>query len=311
MTFALHNSLMDQSRVQQLTAAVRGTLVAVARAEELVQIWDSTTGEKISEFKAPYEFGGYRLALNPTGSHCVAGSFNKGRNRGVACYDVQSAEELWHGTEIRYTQLIRFACDSKSVYCGREKGPLLRLCSASGETLEELHDTMDVQESPYSAHALVVPRSRAYMLQGARRFYFERRRYLSTCIHKRVGRPTAIGFGPDAAWLADQGMENLLRCFDYTGIERWQIEIPQSKIIWQLSYRVADGHFYGVEQEDKCSSGPCRLVRYPDSGVGEKIATISPGLGSKGFGLDGDRIVTAAGDVIETRRGSIIGNIRF
>jgi hypothetical protein len=302
---------MGESRVDQLTAAVCGTLVAVARSEEVVQVWDSATGEKVSEFKAPYAFGGYRLAMNPTGSLCAVGSFYKGRRGGIACYDVQSAKTLWHRTDIRHTQLIRFASDSKSVYCGREMGPLLRLCGASGETLEELHDTMDVQESPYSAHALVVPRSSAYILQGARRFCFERRTYLSPCMHKRTGKPTAIAFGPDAVWLADQGLENLLRCFDYTGIERWQVAIPQSTIIWQLCYRVADGHFYGVEQEDKYSSGHCRLVRYADSGAGEKVATISPGWGDRGFCLSGDRVVTAAGDVVETTRGTIIDNIRF
>lgn len=49
---------MTESGVQQLTAAIRGTLVAVA-SEEIVQIWDSATGEKILELKAAYEWGGF------------------------------------------------------------------------------------------------------------------------------------------------------------------------------------------------------------------------------------------------------------
>src|SRR5262249_15099927 len=155
----------------------------------------------------------------------------------------------------------------KSVYCGRDEGPLLRLCCATGKTLEELRDTADVQQSPYSAHALVVPRSSAYILQGARRHIFERRTVRSGRQDKpqRTCGPTAIGFSPDSVWLAEQCLPSLLRCFDYNGIERWRVEIPESTIICQLCYRPADRYFYGVEQDQ--SSTWCHLVRYSDSGA--------------------------------------------
>ena len=304
---------MAESGVQQLTAAIRGTLVAVAR-EEVVQIWDSATSEKISELKAPYEWGGFRLALNPTGGLCAAASFHagfyKGRRGGVTCYDVPSAKTLWH-RDIRHTQCVRFASDSKSVYCGRDEGPLLRLCCATGETLDELGDTADVQQSPYSAHALVVPRSNAYILQAARRHSFERRTIPSGRQDKpqRTCSPTAIGFGPDSVWLAEQGLKSLLRCFNYNGIERWQVEIPESTIICQLCYRPADGNFYGVEQDQ--SGTWCHLVRYSDTGAGEKVSNVRAWWGHQGFCLDGDTVVTPEGDVIETTRGTIINNIRF
>ena len=301
---------MDESGVYQLTAALRGTLVAVARSEKLVQTWDSATGEKTSELKTSYEWGGFRLALNATGSLCAVASFYAGRRGGVVCHDVQSAKTLWHRTDIRQTHRVRFASDSKSVYCGRDTGPLLRLCGASGETLEELRDTEDMQESPYSAHALVVPRSEAYILQGVGRFYFERKTYHSSCKHKRVGSPTAIAFGPDAVWLAESGLEPVLRCFDYNGIERWQVEIPEPTIICQLCYRPADRQFYGLEYDRHSGRGGC-LVRYSETGAGEKISTVSAMWGHQGFCLNGDRVVTPTGDVIETTRGTIISNIPF
>ena len=236
-----------------------------------MQNWDVATGEKVSELKTSYEYGGFRLALNPTGSLCAVASYYKGRRGGVACYDVPSAQMIWHRADIGQTQCVRFASDSNAVYCGRQAGPLLRLCGASGETLKELRDTADMQESPFSAHALVVPRSGAYVLQGASRFCFQRRTYPSSCMHKRTCSPTAIGFGPDFVWVAESvhgvTMAGMLRCFDYTGTERWQVETPESTIICQFCYRLADGHFYGVEQ-DRQTGRWCHLVRYSENGAG-------------------------------------------
>jgi hypothetical protein len=300
---------MDKFGLYQLTAAACGTIVAVARSEEVVQNWDSATGEKVSELKTSYEYGGFRLALNPTGSLCAVASYYKGRRGGIACYDVRSGQMIWHRPDIGQTQCVRFASDGRAVYCGREAGPLLRLCGASGETLKELSDTADVQESPYSAHALVVPRSGAYVLQGVSRFCLQRRSYLSDCMHKRTCSPTAIGFGGDSVWVAESGLGPMLRCFDYTGSERWQVEIPEDTIICQLCYRPADGHFYGVEWDRQ--KGWCRLVRYSDDGAGEKVASTSAAWGHQGFCLNGDMVVGPKGDVIETARGTTVNTIAF
>src|SRR6185369_16699751 len=102
---------------------------------------------------------------------------------------------------------------------------------------------------------------------------------------QRTCSPTAIGFGPDSVWLAEQGLKSLLRCFDHNGIERWQVEIPESTIICQLCYRPADGNFYGVEQDQ--SGTRCHLVRYSDSGAGEKVSNVRASWGHQGFCLDG------------------------
>src|SRR5438552_1113164 len=122
---------MGEFRIYQLTAAARGTVVSVALSEETVQNWDAATGERISQLNTCYDYVGFRLALNTTGSLCALASYYKGRRGGVACYDVPSGEALWHRTGIGRTQYLRFASDSKSVWCGREEGPLLRLCGAS------------------------------------------------------------------------------------------------------------------------------------------------------------------------------------
>jgi hypothetical protein len=97
----------------QLTAAAGSALVAAAFDTGIVQAWDVRTGQKISEFNTIHDWGGFRLALSPAGTLYAAASWGGGKRGGVGCYDVQSSKMLWHWTDIRRTQRVRFAADGK------------------------------------------------------------------------------------------------------------------------------------------------------------------------------------------------------
>jgi hypothetical protein len=301
----------------QLTSAANGTLVAAALdtgtvQTGIVQTWDVRAGQKISEFNTFYSWGGFRLALSPAGTLCAAASWGGGKRGGVGCYDVQSSKMLWHRTDIRHTQRVRFAADGRSIYCGMEEGSVLRLSVTDGETLDELFEVEDVHESPCSSHTLMVCRSGVFVVEGDNRFRLPR--VTLTSLGRKEPREvpslTGIAFGPESIWLAERGSLSTMRCIDYTGCERWRIEVPKPTMIVQLCYRRADRSFYGVEW-DALSGAWCYLVRYSEEGVGVKICPLDGGWGHQGFCLAGDIIVTPTGSVVETACGRIVNNIEF
>jgi len=299
---------MCESAVLQLASAAGSALVAAVVADGTVQIWDSRTSERVSEFETFYSFGGHRLALDPTGNLCAAASWNKGKRCGVACYDVQSSQMLWHRTDIKHTQQVRFASDSNSIYCGMEEGPLLRLQAANGETVEELLDVEDVHGSPYSAHVLMVCRSYVFVVEGPGKFRFPRTAFVSSSMRKLPCGLTGIAFGFDSLCVAEAGPVSTMRCLDYTGGERWRLELPKPTGVDVLCYRKADQHFYGVER-DVFSSSWRFLVRYSEAGDGVRICPLNSW--GEAFCLNGDIIVTIAGDVIETAQGKTTNSLRF
>lgn len=296
---------MSSYGISQLTSAASSPLVAAALDTGIVQTWDVLAGQKISEFNTFYSWGGFRLALNPAGTLCAAASWRGGKRGGVGCHDVQSSKMLWHRTDIRHTQRVRFAADGRSIYCGMEEGSVLRLCVSDGETLDELFEVDDVHESPCSSYRLMVCRSGVFVAEGDNRFSLGRKG------PREVPSPlTGIAFGPESIWLAEGGLPSTMRCIDYTGCERWRIEVSKPTMIVQLCYRGADRSFYGVEW-DALSGAWCYLVRYSEEGVGVKICPVDGGWGHQGFCLAGDIIVTPTGSVIETACGRIVNNIEF
>jgi hypothetical protein len=308
-----HNRGVRADYIRQLTSAASSTLVAAAFDTGIVQTWDVRTGQKISEFNTIYDWGGFRLALSRDGTLCAAASWGGGKRGGVGCYGVQSSKMLWHRTDIRRTQRVRFAADGRSIYCGMDEGSVMRLSVIDGETLDELFDVEAVHESPCSSHTVMVCLSGVFLAEGDDGFRVPRVTFTSLGRKEPREVPshlTGIAFGPESFWLAERGAISTLRCIAYTGREMWRIEVPKPTMIVELCYRSADRSFYGVECDVE-SGACCYLVRYSQDGVGVRICPLKTGWGHQGFCLAGDIIVTPPGSVIETASGRIVNDIQF
>jgi hypothetical protein len=228
---------------------------------------------------------------------------------------------LWHRTDIRHTQGVRFAADGTSVYCGKHEGSVERLSITSGETLDELFDVEAVHDSPCSSCALMVCVSGVFLAEGDHCFRVPRVTFTSFGQREPREVPshlTGIAFGPESIWLAEGGPIRTLRRIDYTGREVWRLEAPKPSMIVELCYRSADRSLYGVECDMESEAG-CFLVRYSEEGAGGlvsdaagvRICPLETGWGHQGFCLAGDLIVTPTGSVIETATGKIVNNIPF
>ena len=304
---------MSADCIRQLTSSSGSAFVAAAFDTGIVQTWDVRTGQKISEFNTIYDWGGFRFALSPAGTLCAAASWGGGKRGGVGCYNVQSSKMLWHRTDIRHTQGVRFAADGRSIYGCMDEGSVVRLSITDGETLDELFDVEAVHESPCSSRKVMVCLSGVFLAEGDHGFRVPRVTF--TSFGRKEPREvsnqlTAIAFGPESIWVAEAGPTSTLRCIDYTGRERWRIEVTKPTVIVELCYRSADRSFYGVECDAE-SGAWCYLVRYSEEGAGVRICPLKTGWGHQGFCLDGDIIVTPTGSVIETASGRIVNNIHF
>src|ERR1700760_1749023 len=72
------------------------------------QIWDWSNGRKLSEFPTVFD-GMRRHALSPEGEFYIAANWRKGKDGGVACYSTRTGDEIWHRSDLRQVQGIRFS----------------------------------------------------------------------------------------------------------------------------------------------------------------------------------------------------------
>jgi hypothetical protein len=287
---------MRASAIHELASASKSSLVAAAMSDGTVQVWDLGPGKKIGEMGTVFCAGGHRLALSPTGGRCVVANWNKGGRGGVACYDVSSGGIIWHRTDIRHTQRVRFSREGNSVWCGLDDGPLLRLRARSGETAEEMLEVDDIRDSPYSNNVWMDCGIRGFVVEGSSKFH--------------LGRSTPhtmdAVFSPDALCLSEAG--GPVRCFfARTGKELWRFVPTEGTHVVRLCYRDADRCFYGVQLY--CDSNRRFLVRFSANGERMKICRLSSW--DETFGPRGDLVLTTAGDLVEVAEGNKVSRLRF
>jgi hypothetical protein len=279
-----------------VVVASRAPVAAVAFFEHTVQIWNWNSGEQLSEFLTVFEHEGHRLTLNPTGRSCVAASWKKGKRNGVACYDARSGQTVWHRTDLRQVQGLRFSALGDAIWCRVEAGPVQRLDAGTGETLASLRAVQDVVESPYSNHFLQLHRN-DFSIEGSKGI--------------RVPRLTFAmldaTFTADALCLSEA--TGPVRCLDCeTGSERWRYQPPAGHHVLRISSQ-GDESIYGVQwgYEHGGSVTLIRLAR--DSGECAEICRLNSFPDACGFGAG--VIVTSSGDVVSLPNGETLRHLVF
>src|SRR5215469_1292693 len=144
---------MLASAIRELAASNNPQWVAAAFFEKSVQIWDSKSQKKITEFPTIFCMGARNLAFDPLGGILVAGlSTPRGR---VTAYEVPSGKKLWE-QRIVYPSLIRFDASGKSVLCTSNRRSVLRIEINTGTIVETIDATAQyIEES--DGDALSVP----------------------------------------------------------------------------------------------------------------------------------------------------------
>jgi outer membrane protein assembly factor BamB len=218
------------SAIRELAAARNAPRVAAAFFKRSAQIWDLRTFGRLSEFESVFDFGGgNRIALNPTGESCVAAGWTKGSRGGVACYDALAGSILWHRTDIRHTQFVRFSAGGEIVRCGVDAGRFQELDARTGETVRSFVGIGHVFDSPHSSSLLLDKRRRGYLIRGATDLRVP---------NLSFGLLDAA-FSPDCVCISEA--VGPVRCLgSSSGEEQWRYEPPKGAHVLFLSYRATD-----------------------------------------------------------------------
>ena len=298
------NGEMLDSAIRTLIAAGRAPIIAAALVQRTVQIWDWKLGERISEFDTVYEHGGHRLTLSPTGDSCVAASWKKGKHGGVACYETQSGNTIWHRSDIPRVQGLRFSVAGDAVWCRIEGGPVQRLDARTGATLAALRAVQDIVESPSSDHRLEV-HAAGFVIRGIRDLRIPR---LTFALLDAAFSLDGLCLSEAADYL--NNTPGSVRCIECdTGDERWRYEPTDGSHVLRVSYSHADNCFYGV-QRDCERGGPVILVRISEaSGASTEVCRLNSF--PDGCCFASAVIVTSAGVVVSLSEGRALKQLAF
>jgi hypothetical protein len=246
---------MQASAIRHLAVSRDAQIVAAGFFERTIQVWDLKSGEKTCQFETVLDFGGNRLALDSKGERCVTANWRGGSHAGVACYEARTGDLIWHRTDLKKTQHVRYAPDGSTIWCVPDVGPTKQLNSRTGKTLSLISGLTELYGSPYSRTLLKVPRKGEYVLQGNTSAKVPR---LSFAI-------LDVAFGPESICLSEAG--GTVRCCGLEGgVERWRYDPGKGAHVLRLWFRESNQNFYGVEWEYE--KGGCRRLIQLDGRAG-------------------------------------------
>lgn len=285
---------MNTPSIRQLAVSLAGERIAAAEFEQRVHVWDLATRSPVSTFDTILDFGGRRLAIAGDGRYCVVGAF---RTHGVACYLADSGSGVWRRKDIKRIQRVRFSPDNLRVIVGCDRAISHILARETGETLAVFRGVKDVIESPWQPILLSSENSLELRTLEHQRI---------TTIPRVTFTELDAAFGPCCVCISES--TGPVRCCDSeTGRELWR-HWEDGRHVLRLCCRSSDHCFLGVDWAYR-TGGNHRLLRF-DAQTGHVGLIADIGQTAKAeFCLEGMCLVTAEGDIMDTRTGTVLARL--
>ena len=258
--------------------------------EHSVVVLDLLAGVCSPTFETTFDSGGNRLALSDELDGILAAAYHV---HGLAFYCCATGRERWRRRDIKKVQHVALSRDGLAAYCGREGSALAIVDLGSGNTTRTIRGARSLHDSKYDAVQFLDATAPQLLSAAGKRLF-------------RVERTTFafldVAFAPGLLLLTESG--GPVRCIEIaTGNERWRYQPREGRHVLHLGYREAEPSLLGVEWPF-AKGGAKRLVRWsPDSGA-VVDSVILGGPVDCCFGLSGEVIVSADGDVRATSTGA-------
>lgn len=293
---------MDETRKQfrHLATTYDGTAIAFAEFNHVVHVFDLTTGARVSKFDANLDFGGSRLAIDPSGTFCAIASYN---SSSVSLANVHG-RQLWQRTDVDEVQKVRFSHDGNTLFCSHHRGIVSQFDVRTGEAIrftwvkKDLHGVKDVIESPYDEH-LVIDR-----MERDIRITNQRLKHIAT-VKRKTFAVLDYAFAPEFMCISESG--GPVTCYHVeTGKEVWALSFPDGVHALDVGYNEESKNFLAISWPYE-KGGPFTLLAIARHNGNIVIETRLPDAADFGFVNRGTQLVLTTGEIICTTKGEPLG----
>jgi WD40 repeat protein len=236
------------SAIRHIAPAHYGEIVATALFEKTVSLWDTSTGNRVSEFETILSFGGTRLALSRAEGACLAAAY---KIHGLACYNTPIGKLRWQRKDLKKIQQIVVKPDEKYVYCCFDEGSCQLIEVATGKTTERIRGLRRIWlDSRYGFQLRKSSNLSVVDSSGKQSFKIEPNSFAVL----------DAAFSKNNLAISEAGAD--VRIFDLSsGQEVLRYAQPRNHHILELSSSAHGPAFYGV-QWNYNDGGPKSLLRF-------------------------------------------------
>jgi len=306
---------MRASAIRGLAGSWTGSSVAASEFERTVHVWDIESGARRAELATIMDAGGDRVAISDDGLLLAAGAYHV---HGIAMYDVADGNLKWQRKDLKKAQVLKFSKDDLQLLAFFEVGSSHILDASSGATIAKLRGVSFLEESPFASLRLVGRSGRLEVVDsGTRRRMpeasligdmFAKAAFTEegvVCTAKRPPRKYLVRF-PNVPEL------ELETVYWPIGSDRprWRHRWPTGVNVLDYGYGPESGIIYAVTWP--VDGGDSTLVHLSkETGETDREIVVPKGAWATGFALKSSRLVTSAGDVMESRSGRVTRVLAF
>jgi hypothetical protein len=278
-------------------ASSTGRRALLGAFKHSVVICNLETGACSNRLETTFDAGGHRLALSDELDGVLAGAYDV---HGLAFYCCETRRERWRRKDIKKIQRLTLSRDGLTAFCGREGSLLVVIDLCNGETKHTIRGAHALYQSSFDA-VQFLDASRPQLLDGAgERMFF-------------VARETFafldVSFAPGV--LVTSEAAGPVRCIETsTGKERWRYQPKPGRHVLHIGYRKSDFSLLGVEWPFEKGGGK-KLIHWSLTSGEPADSRILGHPVDCCFGLDGEVIVFADGQVLATANWCLPSNNRL
>lgn len=283
--------------VRHLATSYGGTILAAAEYKSVVHIWDLRTLAKLNTFETTLDFGGTRLAISPDGKVIAVGAWAR---HGIAVYRVRDGVELWRRKDLTNVQYLDFDRKGRRLWCCFHQRPCHHLESATGETVGTFRGTKKLWENPLGFERLQ-ERSQDFILLD------EESRIAS--IPKISFSALGVAFSKSEVCISE--VRQPVRVFRLSSAAQlWRHDPPEGVHYLKVAFSAATERFVGVSWAYE-KGGARVLSHFDEKGVVHPVCELPDSVFLTAFCMEGTRLVTNEGTILETQSGRIEGQLPF
>jgi hypothetical protein len=98
--------------IRHIATSFNGQRIALAEFNSLVQIFDITDQQVLSEFKTVLDFGGRRIVIDEDGEICFCGCWER---YGICDYETTTGKLIWQRKDLKRVQHIQILRSDKNI----------------------------------------------------------------------------------------------------------------------------------------------------------------------------------------------------
>jgi outer membrane protein assembly factor BamB len=279
--------------IRHIATSFNGQRIALAEFTSIVQIFDITDQQVLSEFETVLDFGGRRIVIDEGGEICVCGCWER---YGICGYEAATGKLIWQRKDLKKVQHIQTLRSDKNIlFTEFETGASRLLDIRTGADVGKLSGVEFYFESKFQSINVFDKSAKIQIVDRATS-------KVKANIERQSFATLDISFAPESVLITESA--GPLSCYDTAdGKLKWRNPLNEDGHFLRVSYNENSGVYLGISWPlvSRIHGKKLKYINRENGQIEKEISINNPA--ETEFAFDGKILVTSDRELINIESG--------